>query len=258
MEDQKSFVRNVLPAAEKASAATGIPTNVIMAQWALESGWGKSGLAKTGNLGGIKEWGKGAAVDMPTKEVVNGEKINTMGRFKDFKGNIGSYADSYAKLMSGPRYAQVRAQRDPLKAIDALSRSGYATEKPDIYRKGITGTYQTIQKILNDQTKNTSSKETPATKELSMKLKDVGKALAKGMSPSGQTPIEDIIPGSGKTEKTPEEIQSFLNQFVSDAGDETQNEMEKMLNTYAESLSAPQFGDYNNPTKYKFPGFFNG
>lgn len=256
MELQKSFIRNTLPAAEKASVATGIPTNVILAQWALESGWGKSGLAKTGNLGGIKEWGRGESVSMPTKEVVGGQKINTVGRFKDFKGDVGAYADSYAKLMSGPRYAQVRAQRDPLKAIEALSRSGYATEKPDIYKKGVTGTYQTIQKILGEQNKNTS--KTPASTEpgFSMKAKDIGKTMAKGMSPSSQTPMEDIIPGSDAEQPPNDEISTFLNRLASAKDNEADNELENMFNTYADSLNTPQFS--YSTTNYRFPGFFNG
>lgn len=254
MEVQKSFVRNVLPAAEKASAATGIPTNVIMAQWALESGWGKSGLAKTGNLGGIKEWGKGAAVDMPTKEVVNGQKINTTGRFKDFKGDVGSYAESYAKLMSGPRYAQVRAQRDPMKAIEALSRSGYATEKPDVYKKGVTGTYQTIQKILNEQTK--AEEPIPG---FSMAKEKTGTAVAKGISPTGRHSIEDIIPGSEENKKPDEkEVQTFLSQLAGTRENEASNELENMLSAYAESMAIPEFSSFKSPAGYRFPGYFNG
>lgn len=45
MSDQTRYVQQMLPWARRAAADTGLPVSVILAQWALETGWGRSYLA---------------------------------------------------------------------------------------------------------------------------------------------------------------------------------------------------------------------
>ncbi|MBC7598368.1 MAG: flagellar assembly peptidoglycan hydrolase FlgJ [Polaromonas sp.] len=133
----EQFVSRMLPAAQRASQASGVPAQLIMAQAALESGWGKREIrAKDGttsfNVFGIKadkSW-KGPVVETTTTEFVNGAAQKIQGRFRAYGSYEESFAD-YARFLTGnPRYASVLATPDPARAAHGLQRAGYATD-PD-------------------------------------------------------------------------------------------------------------------------------
>ncbi len=132
----QDFVRNMLPHARAAEQATGIPARFILAQSALESGWGKSEVrgadgTQSRNLFGIKaskDW-TGPVVEASTTEFVNGESRRVTQRFRAYGSYAESYAD-YARLLTGnPRYRGVLAQgRDAAGFANALQQAGYATD----------------------------------------------------------------------------------------------------------------------------------
>ena len=121
--------------AQAASQASGVPTQLILAQAALESGWGRREIrgdngSQSHNLFGIKagkNW-KGQVVEATTTEYVDGVAQRTKATFRAY----GSYAEAftdYARFLTGnPRYAQVLATRDPTEAAHGLQRAGYATD----------------------------------------------------------------------------------------------------------------------------------
>jgi flagellar protein FlgJ len=126
----------MLPHARAAEQATGIPARFILAQSALESGWGKSEVrgsdgTQSRNLFGIKaskDW-TGPVVEASTTEFVNGESRRVTQRFRAYSSYAESYAD-YAKLLTNnPRYRGVLAQgRDASGFANALQQAGYATD----------------------------------------------------------------------------------------------------------------------------------
>jgi flagellar protein FlgJ len=130
-----NFVAKLSPYAEQASRATGIPAQFLLAQAALETGWGRSEpRAADGrssyNVFGIKagrSW-SGATVDAATTEYVDGVAQRTSERFRAY----GSYAEAfqdYANLMaSNPRYAGLLGKRDAASFARGLQQSGYATD----------------------------------------------------------------------------------------------------------------------------------
>lgn len=133
--DAADFVRQVLPHARAASAQTGIPTHFMIAQAALETGWGKYQLRtadgqSSHNLFNIKagrSW-QGDTVSVAATEYVNGRAVTETSRFRSY----GSYAESfrdYARLISqNPRYAQVLGQQDAAGFARELQDAGYATD----------------------------------------------------------------------------------------------------------------------------------
>ena len=133
----EQFVTRMLPAAQRASQASGMPAQLIMAQAALESGWGKREIrsddGKTSyNLFGIKadkSW-KGLVVEATTTEYVNGVAQKTQATFRAYRSYEESLSDYARFLTSNPRYANVLATRDPAEAAHGLQRAGYATD-PD-------------------------------------------------------------------------------------------------------------------------------
>lgn len=131
----EAFVSRLLPAAQRASEASGVPAQLIMAQAALESGWGKREIrmedgSSSFNVFGIKadrSW-KGPVAEAATTEFVNGAPQKTRAAFRAYGSYDEAFAD-YAKFLSNnPRYSGVVATRDPAEAAHGLQRAGYATD----------------------------------------------------------------------------------------------------------------------------------
>lgn len=131
----RAFVDKVWPQAVEASKATGIPARFLVAQAALETGWGKHELKNADgtpsyNLFNIKagrSW-NGATVNTSTTEHRNGQPTTESARFRAY----GSYEESfrdYARLIgNNPRYAAVVGQTDATRFARGLQAAGYATD----------------------------------------------------------------------------------------------------------------------------------
>lgn len=131
----RDFIATHGESARAASGATGIPARFLLAQAALESGWGRQEIrgadgAASYNLFGIKAGGSwaGRVADAATTEYVDGAARKTTERFRAY----GSYAESfqdYARLLlNNPRYSQVLAQQDAAGFARGLQQAGYATD----------------------------------------------------------------------------------------------------------------------------------
>lgn len=132
----KEFIQTLTPHAQHASEATGIPASFMMAQAALETGWGKRDIRgadgqSSYNLFGIKagsNW-NGKTVDITTTEYVNGQPVKMVDRFRAYDSYAESFADYARLLQSNPRYQQVLAQgQDAAGFAGGLQRAGYATD----------------------------------------------------------------------------------------------------------------------------------
>lgn len=120
--DQKAFAASIMPLAIEASKKTGIDPRLIVAQAALETGWGRS--APGNNLFGIK----GPGQTLETSEVVGGQPQRTMASFRAF-GSPQEATDAYVDLISrNQRYGPVRAAQGLEAQAAALGKSGYATD----------------------------------------------------------------------------------------------------------------------------------
>lgn len=132
-----AFVSRIGRAAHAASEASGVPAVLIMAQAALESGWGRREIrgsdgAQSFNLFGIKadrSW-RGPVAEASTTEYVGGVVQRVTAKFRAYASYEEAFAD-YARFLKGnPRYAGVLSARDPAEAARGLHRAGYATD-PD-------------------------------------------------------------------------------------------------------------------------------
>lgn len=105
------FVKTMLPYAQTASAELGIPAEVILGQWALESDWGRSNFARNrNNLGGI------GAFDSDPNHAYS-------------YSSLADYTQAYINLLKNPRYAPVlqaaRNGASPYEIGQALAKTGY-------------------------------------------------------------------------------------------------------------------------------------
>jgi flagellar protein FlgJ len=129
-------VRDVWPHAERAAKRLAVAPQALLAQAALETGWGRHVMrsadgASSNNLFGIKAGGgwQGDSVARPTIEYENGVAERTLARFRAYP-DVAATFDDYADLIgTHPRYRSVRGSGDDVAAFaDALQQAGYATD----------------------------------------------------------------------------------------------------------------------------------
>lgn len=134
--DPVNFVRALAPHAQAAARKLGVSVRALLAQAALETGWGKhlpggGNGSSSFNLFGIKagnSW-DGAKVSVPTLEYEGGVAVRRRDDFRAYASPAASFAD-YARLLSeSPRYAQALGQGENVAGFaHALVRGGYATD----------------------------------------------------------------------------------------------------------------------------------
>ena len=131
----EDFVNAVWFHAKEAAKLTGIPEQFMIAQAALESGWGKHEIrhednSPSFNLFGIKagnNW-NGAVVEVVTTEYINGIPEKMTEKFRAYNSYAESFQD-YANLLSNnPRYEAVLKSQDASGFAYGLQRAGYATD----------------------------------------------------------------------------------------------------------------------------------
>lgn len=112
---------------------TFIPASLIIAQAALESNWGTSGLTKKGNnLFGIKGKGPAGSCTMPTTEYVKGKPIKVDAAFRAYN-NWGESISDHAKLiLNGVSWDRNKYKKvigvDGKTAAREIQKAGYATD----------------------------------------------------------------------------------------------------------------------------------
>ncbi|OIQ89696.1 peptidoglycan hydrolase FlgJ [mine drainage metagenome] len=131
----QAFIESILPSVRSAAAALGVSPVAILAQAALETGWGSH--APGNNLFGIKAGGnwQGASLSGLTQEFAGGVAQMGEAAFRAYQSAADS-VQNYAQMMLGsPRYQSVRGHGGDIAGFaSALQHSGYATD-PDYARK---------------------------------------------------------------------------------------------------------------------------
>jgi peptidoglycan hydrolase FlgJ len=141
---KQEFIEKMLPQAEAAGRELGVDPRAIIAQAALETGWGTSQPADASgnshNLFGIKagaNW-KGASVASATTEFEAGVAGTEVARFRAYGSAEASVNDYVSLLRDNPRYAAALNTGGDVHAFAAaLQRGGYATD-PDYANKLVT------------------------------------------------------------------------------------------------------------------------
>ncbi|OLU32680.1 flagellar rod assembly protein/muramidase FlgJ [Pseudomonas sp. PA15(2017)] len=138
----KEFMETMLPMAEKAAAKLGVDPTYLVAQAALETGWGKS-IIKQGdgsssyNLFGIKThntW-DGDSARVMTIEYQNGKAVKEAASFRSYESFAHSFEDYVSFLQNNGRYEKaLSSTANPEQFARELQKAGYATD-PQYARK---------------------------------------------------------------------------------------------------------------------------
>lgn len=130
------FVNTMLPMAKEAADRIGVDPRYLVAQAALETGWGKSVMraqdgSSSHNLFGIKassNW-KGDSARAITSEFRNGERVKETAEFRSYASYKDSFHDLVTLLQSNNRYQDVLKSADnPEQFVRELQKAGYATD----------------------------------------------------------------------------------------------------------------------------------
>ena len=122
----EQFYAQYLPYARSVSQRTGLDPRLVLAQSALETGYGKS--APNMNFFGIKSHGRKGGSTLGTQEFEGGRMVQQPASFRGYETPEQSFADYGDFITSNPRYKGV-LEADGLEAqIAAMAKSGYATD----------------------------------------------------------------------------------------------------------------------------------
>lgn len=132
----EEFVAALWPAAQASAQELGVDPRVLIAQAALETGWGRSVLQQgdgrsSHNLFNIKagESWEGGRVNVATLEYRDGVAMKERANFRVYDSFNDSFADYVEFIKSQPRYRDALANAgDPRQFVNELQRAGYATD----------------------------------------------------------------------------------------------------------------------------------
>ena len=149
-ETARAFIEKMRPHAEAVAQAAGIPASFLLAQAALETGWGRhqprsADGVSSNNLFGIKAGGSwtGAKAVAATTEYVAGKAVTALESFRAYGSHTEAFQD-FARLIRGnPRYAGVVANTgDAAAYARSLQQAGYATDPR--YAEKLTRTIEAV------------------------------------------------------------------------------------------------------------------
>jgi flagellar protein FlgJ len=155
--DAAEFAKDVWPHVKRVAKVLNVSPVGVLAQTALETGWGKHVMPdgdgqNSFNLFGIKAsrgW-DGDAVNKPTLEFEAGVATRQTERFRTYNDVAATFNDYENLLANNPRYETVANHRADLKGFaEALQASGYATDPQ--YAEKITRVAESpmMQKVLS-------------------------------------------------------------------------------------------------------------
>jgi flagellum-specific peptidoglycan hydrolase FlgJ len=138
--NKKAFFEKIKAGALASWKKYGVLPSLVAAQAALESDWGRSGLALKGNnLFGIKadrSW-RGPILTLPTKEYLNKKWVTVNANWRKYDSWAESVENHGSFFVENKRYKAVLGEKDYLRACKATKAAGYATD-PDYANKLIS------------------------------------------------------------------------------------------------------------------------
>lgn len=155
--DPEDFIAKVLPAAEQAAKVLGLDKAILIAQSALETGWGSKVLNNANgepsfNLFNIKADGRwqGESLATDTLEFLGGQFRSVSSKFRSYSSIADSFNDFAHFIKSGERYREALEKvEDGEQFVKKLHQAGYATD-PN-YSNKILDVYQRVSKVVGEQ-----------------------------------------------------------------------------------------------------------
>jgi flagellar protein FlgJ len=119
-----NLTRSIWPAVQMAASVLGVPPVAVLAQAALETGWGNS--MPGNNVFGIKASGDEPSSTEATHEMVDGAMVSETANFRDYPTPLDCVSD-YIRLIQS-NFQTVIGQGTVAGFAQALQSGGYATD----------------------------------------------------------------------------------------------------------------------------------
>jgi flagellar protein FlgJ len=136
IQSADDFVQKLYPYAEKAAKELGVEPKVLLAQAALETGWGRSVIKNSDgsssfnlfNIKAGKSW-EGQQNKVSTLEYENGVMKKERAGFRSYDSYQESFNDYVNFIKSNPRYGDALKHADNSnRYLHELQKAGYATD----------------------------------------------------------------------------------------------------------------------------------
>jgi peptidoglycan hydrolase FlgJ len=133
---KQEFMSQLLPHAQQAASALGVDANLLLAQAALETGWGqaviKNGQGESSfnlfNIKADKSW-QGRQAKAMTLEFDGGVAKKEMAGFRSYDSYKQSFDDYVNFIKSNPRYSEaLKKVGNAAQYMRELQQAGYATD----------------------------------------------------------------------------------------------------------------------------------
>ncbi|MGZ4959903.1 MAG: flagellar assembly peptidoglycan hydrolase FlgJ [Methylomonas sp.] len=133
---KQEFMNQMLPHAQQAATALGVDANLLLAQAALETGWGQSVIKNSQgdssynlfNIKANKAW-QGKQAKVMTLEYDGGVARKEMAGFRSYDSYKDSFDDYVNLIKSNPRYSEaLKKAGNPAQYMHELQQAGYATD----------------------------------------------------------------------------------------------------------------------------------
>jgi hypothetical protein len=136
MADINEFISQYMPAAMKAAAQLGTDPAHVLGQWGLETGWGRSVIPGTNNLGNVK------AVNGQAGTAARDNQLGTVDKYANYDSPEAS-AQAYADLLAHRYQGVVRSGGNTDQFIGSVVNGGYAEDKH--YGQKLNGAIATVR-----------------------------------------------------------------------------------------------------------------
>lgn len=153
-ESPLRFIQKLLPYAQKAADKLGVDKHLLVAQSALETGWGRYVLADqkgqpSNNLFNIKAHGDDPSrVQHATLEFRNGLMCKESAAFRVYDSLEHSFNDYVDFVQGNQRYDAAINAKSEDEYIRELHQAGYATD-PD-YAEKVLQVYSAVKRLVKD------------------------------------------------------------------------------------------------------------
>lgn len=121
----RAFIAQLTPLAERVGKLLGVAPKLLLAQAALETGWGAHVVGN--NLFGIKALPGEPSVLASTDETIDGAQTPTIAAFRSFS-SVKACMEHYAQLIKEHYPQAMETGGDTQAFVQGLARGGYATD----------------------------------------------------------------------------------------------------------------------------------
>lgn len=218
MATVEEFVQQYGPTAARAGKALKVDPSILLGQWGLETGWGKSVIPGTHNLGNIKDFSGGGTL-------ATDNATGSQDKYRTY-ANPDAFADDYTSLIQRKYPQAIGLGDDAVKFGRALKFGGYAEDPAYVSKvSSATGMVRGLgEKLANFLIPTASAETLPTAQTAPGRMQTLEQALMKadaaGNAADAKALADEIrrLRGAATSTQPPQEGGSAQGEYLPDGG----------------------------------------